>query len=67
MLYTDGIIEAMDIHGNQYSLQSLTGIIRKHKNLPAQEIAGKIESGLKTFTDKTKQHDDQTLIVMKIG
>ena len=67
VLYTDGIIEAMDIHGNQYSLQSLTGIIRKHKNLPAQEIAGKIESGLKTFTDKTKQHDDQTLIVMKIG
>ena len=67
ILYTDGIIEAMDIHGNQYSLQSLTGIIQKHQDLPAQEIAGKIESGLKTFTDKTKQHDDQTLIVMKIG
>ncbi len=67
VLYTDGIIETMDIHGNQYSLQSLTGIIQKHKDLTAQEIIGKIKSELTTFADKTKQHDDQTLIVMKIG
>lgn len=66
VMYTDGIIETMNSQGSQYSTQSLFNILKKNRNLSAQELVGKIKSELTAFAGRTKQHDDQTLMIMKI-
>ena len=66
VLYTDGIIETMDSKGKQYTMQSLLNILKLNRNLSAQRLVNRIKEELTAFAGRTKQHDDQTLLVMKI-
>ncbi len=65
ILYTDGIIEAMNSDGRQYSLSSLINVIKKNSSLPSKELVEKIRLDLQGFVGNTRQHDDQTLLMMK--
>lgn len=64
--FTDGLIEALDSSGNQYTTSRLTRLIKQNKDLTGKEIANKIKEDMKRFSGDTKQHDDQTLLVIKI-
>jgi phosphoserine phosphatase RsbU/P len=66
VLYTDGIAEAMNPAGEQFTYESLTKLIKKNAYLSSDKILEKIRHDLDEFTGDAKQHDDQTLIVMKI-
>jgi sigma-B regulation protein RsbU (phosphoserine phosphatase) len=64
--FTDGLIEALDSSGNQYTTSRLTRLVKRNKDLTGKEIANKIKEDIKRFSGDTKQHDDQTLLVIKI-
>lgn len=65
IFYTDGVIEAINSMGKQYGVKSLTTLLHKFHDLTAAEIAQKIRENIRTFMGDTKQHDDQTVLVVK--
>lgn len=65
VMYTDGVSEAMNKEGNQYETDSIVKVLRKSVFLPADEILNKIKEDLAEFVKGAKQHDDQTLLVLK--
>ncbi|MCA1951139.1 MAG: SpoIIE family protein phosphatase [Treponema sp.] len=65
IFYTDGVIEAINGKGKQYGIKSLTTLLHKFHDLSAVEIAQKIKVDIKSFMGDTKQHDDQTVLVVK--
>jgi len=66
VLYTDGIIEALNEQGKQYGRRGISSMILKHKDLASKEIVNKIKSDLSSFVGSTRQHDDQTVLVFKM-
>jgi sigma-B regulation protein RsbU (phosphoserine phosphatase) len=66
VLYTDGIIEAMNDRGQQYSFESLQQVIRDHCDLPPEKLKKAIIDDMNAFVGKAKQHDDQTFLLMKV-
>lgn len=66
IFYTDGIIEAMDNNGNQFKLDSLKKILLQNNSLSSKNIVDKVMIALKKHVGNMKQHDDQTLLLMKV-
>lgn len=64
--FTDGIIESLDAGSNQYTTERLLDLVKQNKDLTGKEIAKKVNDDIKKFSGNTKQHDDQTLLVIKI-
>jgi len=66
VLYTDGLVEAMNAQGKQYGRKNLGSIVMRNHELPAREIANRIQQDLANFVGAARQHDDQTVLVMKM-
>ena len=64
--YTDGVIEAPNNCGMQYSKDRLLDVITNHKHLSGKEIAEAVKSDIIKFTGIDTQHDDQTLLIIKV-
>ena len=64
--YTDGLIEALNSEGRQFSLERLTNIIKANSKLSGKEIANLVKTDIKKFVGSEVLHDDQTLLVIKI-
>lgn len=65
LLYTDGIIEAMDSNGQQYSYDALKKIVTQNAIKTPSELITSIKADIKKFVGNARQHDDQTLLLMK--
>ena len=65
LMFTDGILEAMNSAGQQYGLSGLRHVVERCAVLPATELVSAIREDLGRFVGTAKQHDDQTLLVMK--
>ncbi len=65
VMYTDGISEAMNKNGDQYETKSIIKVLKKCVFLSAEEILNKIKEDLAKYVKGAKQHDDQTLLVLK--
>jgi sigma-B regulation protein RsbU (phosphoserine phosphatase) len=66
ILYTDGLIEALNQEGKQYGLESLAKVVTESKSMTAKEIANEVKHNIQAFVGSASLHDDQTLVVMKI-
>ncbi|MCR4822740.1 MAG: SpoIIE family protein phosphatase [Treponema sp.] len=64
--YTDGLVEALNAQGQQYSLASLTNIIKANAKLPGKDIVNLVKTDIKKFVGNETLRDDQTLLVIKI-
>ena len=64
--YTDGVIEAQNSRGIQYSKDRLLEVILQNKHLSGKEIADKVKNDIVKFSGTGHQHDDQTLLIIKI-
>jgi sigma-B regulation protein RsbU (phosphoserine phosphatase) len=64
-MVTDGILEAMDPAGRQYGLGGLRQMVEKNAALPPEELVASIRDDLRRFTGTARQHDDQTLLLLK--
>jgi sigma-B regulation protein RsbU (phosphoserine phosphatase) len=65
LVYTDGIVEALNPAGEQYTLERLSTLVRTHSGKPAEAIKDAVRKDLADFVQSAKQHDDQTLIILK--
>ncbi|MFA6936955.1 MAG: SpoIIE family protein phosphatase [Treponema sp.] len=64
--YTDGLIETLNDKGEQYGKDNLWNIIKQNHNSSGKDIANLVKADIKKFSNVISQHDDQTLLVIKI-
>ena len=65
LLFTDGVSEAMDAAGNQYTEKRLTEKLSELKNETPKNIAGLLLEDVQKFSAKSKYSDDKTVVVIK--
>jgi sigma-B regulation protein RsbU (phosphoserine phosphatase) len=65
VLYTDGIVEAMNARHEQFGLERLNRVLARC-DLGASGMCSAILSEIGNFTGGTPAHDDRTLLVAKV-
>lgn len=63
---TDGISEAKNLIGNEFGYERLQSVIQSHRRAGAEELAKFIMEEVKAFANQPVQHDDITLLVIKM-
>jgi sigma-B regulation protein RsbU (phosphoserine phosphatase) len=66
LLCTDGILEAMNPKGEQYGLSRLAHAVEANASLAAQELVQAIRDDLQRHAAGERQHDDQTLLLLRV-
>jgi sigma-B regulation protein RsbU (phosphoserine phosphatase) len=67
VLYTDGISEAVDRHGELYGDARLCELVRGlSHDLSAREVSEQIFAALRGFMDGEEARDDMTLMVIRV-
>lgn len=66
VLYTDGFSEAMNEYANEFSEERLAQSIKRLADLPTDQILAKIKTQVAHFVGHTPQHDDMTMIIMRV-
>ena len=64
--YTDGLVEALNAQGQQYSIAALSAIIKANAKSSGKDIANLVKTDIKKFIGTEALHDDQTLLILKI-
>ena len=66
ILYTDGLIEAVNAQGERYGKHRLIEVLKDSAGMDAASIEEFIRFDLAAFTGSTPQKDDITLIILKM-
>ena len=66
VFYTDGFPEAMNKTLEEFGEERLCQTVQKHAHRSAAEIMDGIFAEMKEFVGKAKQHDDMTIVVVKV-
>ena len=64
LLYSDGVSEAMDLHGQQYGEERLQEAWQRHGTLPPAEFIALLMDEIERFRSGAPQSDDITLVVL---
>lgn len=67
VFYTDGFTEARNSRGEEFGEARLVSSLTRHRDGSAQEIINGICKDVETFTQGFAQHDDMTMVVVKVG
>ncbi len=65
LLYTDGITEAIDPDARPFGQERLHQVLRKHAQMPPEQIIAAIEQAVHDFTQAAHLEDDITLMIVK--
>ena len=63
--YTDGVTEAMDLHGEQFGLGRLQNLVYGHRADPAAEIVKTVLSEVDRFSQEGLNEDDRVMLILK--
>lgn len=66
ILYTDGITEAMNNSHEEFGMDRFKDVIRKNRRESSREISNRILEEVNRFVGTAPQHDDETLLVLKM-
>jgi sigma-B regulation protein RsbU (phosphoserine phosphatase) len=66
VLYTDGITEAMNASDDLFGEDRLSRIVEEHGHLESNELRERILREIEAFVGGEDQHDDMTMILMKV-
>ncbi|MFI5252172.1 MAG: PP2C family protein-serine/threonine phosphatase [Bacteroidota bacterium] len=66
VFYTDGFPEAMNKKLEEYGDERFSGLITRNAHLSAEEIIEVIFKEMKHFSGSANQHDDMTIVVVKV-
>jgi phosphoserine phosphatase RsbU/P len=67
LLYTDGFSEAMTSKGIEFSDEELEATARRHADAPtAADLLDAIRRDVQAFTADAPQHDDMTMVVVRV-
>jgi len=63
---TDGISEAKNLIGNEFGYERLQSIVQSNRDAAAEPLLHRIVDEIKAFANQPVQHDDITLLVIKM-
>lgn len=66
VFYTDGLIEARNMRGEEFGEDRLVEVITAHRELDSKALNQKIIEEVKRFIGFARQHDDMTVLVAKV-
>jgi hypothetical protein len=67
VFYTDGFTEAMNDSNEEFGEERLAASVARHRHLPANEMIRCICDDVNRFAGNRLQHDDMTMVVVKVG
>lgn len=67
VLYTDGVSEAMNPKAEMYGKERLASVVAAGRHLTAKDLLDTVARDVRKFEAKAEQHDDMTLIAIKIS
>jgi len=67
VLYTDGVIEAMDERGREYGQERFLEMLRTHADASAEDLIHALVTDVRHFARGGRQSDDITLVVLKFN
>lgn len=67
LLFTDGVTESMNQKREEFGEERLEAILKAHADKPASSLIEKIIEETARFQPMSEQHDDITLVCMKIS
>jgi sigma-B regulation protein RsbU (phosphoserine phosphatase) len=65
IFYTDGVSEAMNKIGEEFTEARLESLLAHSKDLSAQEIVSKVVTAVQEHSESVPQSDDITLVILK--
>jgi sigma-B regulation protein RsbU (phosphoserine phosphatase) len=66
VFYTDGVVEAMDKKKKMYGFDRFIEVIKKNQGQDAEMFMEKLIDDINSFVGKAEQHDDLTIVVIKV-
>lgn len=66
ILYTDGIVEALNENHTFYGSHRFNNLLVRHSEASAANILEAISEDINSYIGNAKQHDDMTMIVIKL-
>ena len=66
IFYTDGFTEAANKKDEEFGVERLSEIAMQNYNKSADEILNEIIKDVQKFIGKAKQHDDMTMVMLKV-
>lgn len=66
MFYTDGFSEAMNKKKEEFGEENLYDIVNKFHTISAENITAEVKAQIFDFIGSAQQHDDMTMIIIKI-
>jgi serine phosphatase RsbU (regulator of sigma subunit) len=66
VFFTDGISEAMNGADDCFGEVRLGHLVEDHAHLPSEELRERILREVTAFVDGAPQHDDMTMILLKV-
>jgi sigma-B regulation protein RsbU (phosphoserine phosphatase) len=66
LLFTDGISEAMNARDDLFGESRLGRLVETHAHLPSEELRERVLRDIAAFVGDAPQHDDMTMILLKI-
>jgi sigma-B regulation protein RsbU (phosphoserine phosphatase) len=67
MIYTDGVSEAMNSKHQEFTEERIAEILGKNVHKNSEDITKILVQELQKFTDGTIQHDDMTMVLIKVA
>lgn len=67
VLFTDGITEAMNVGADLFGEGRLCQHLEQQRHLPLEELREHIHREVNTWVGEADQHDDMTMILLKVG
>jgi len=67
VFYTDGYSEAMNDERIEFGEDRLIEVVKENANSTAETILHKIEDAVSKFTGNTSQHDDMTIVIIRVA
>jgi serine phosphatase RsbU (regulator of sigma subunit) len=65
VLFSDGVTDAEDVHGEMFGVDRLREILAGHQNAPLDEIERDVLDAINDFSTGAEQSDDITLLVVR--
>jgi len=66
LLFTDGISEAMNSRDDLFGESRLGRLVETHAHLPSEELRERVLREIAAFVGDAPQHDDMTMILLKV-
>ena len=67
VIFTDGLIEAMNSIGEEYDQQRVLSVLNAGTSATPDEMLRRLMSDLDAFVGETAQHDDVTCMLLKVA